>query len=92
MNWRESVSLVDILHWSIKVFSLSLWSVQVIFAIHDLEIALELCLNNFGHKSLLRFWINRLSSLPVEPKQTCEGDEIKLTLLFYQRNYDPLFH
>jgi hypothetical protein len=67
MNWRERETLVHIFNWSIKIFSFSLWSIIIVFAIHYLEIILELCFHNFCHESLWRLRINWLSSLPVKP-------------------------
>lgn len=58
-------SLSHIFNWSVKVFSFSNWSMQVIFTRHNLEIMLEFSFNHFSLMSLWWFWVHWLSSFPV---------------------------
>lgn len=65
MNWGESVSLLDIIYWPIKVLSFSFGSSMIILAEHNLEIIDELTLDDFSHESFRWLWINRLPPLPI---------------------------
>jgi len=70
MNWSSVMwgpfeSLFIILNWPIKKFSLSFWSMQIIFASHYLEIRGKIAFNIFCHVSLRWFRIHWLSPFPV---------------------------
>jgi hypothetical protein len=66
MNRRKCESLMNVIYRPIEIFPLCLWSMVIVLAIHYLEIISELLFDYFSHESFGRFWIDRLSSFPIE--------------------------
>jgi len=70
MNWSSVVwsplkSLFRIFNWSVEVFSFRLWSINIVFACHYLEIECEIAFNVFSYVPLRWLRIYGLSSFPV---------------------------
>jgi len=63
--WAKNKPLMLISDGSIKIFPFGFWSINVIFAIHYLEVVRKLVLNVFSRIPLWRVGIYRLSAFPI---------------------------
>lgn len=92
----KSIAIRIEFHGSIKVFSLSNWSVDIVFWVHDLKVILKLRMSEFSWISFRRIWINWLSSVPIvsfkKIKRLKEKLNLKLTLLYFRKSYNLWRH
>ena len=65
MWWSEGITFFLEFHWSIEIFSLSDWSIVVVFGVHHLEITLKISMQFLRFKSIRWLWVNWLSSVPI---------------------------
>ena len=65
MYRRKHETLRLICYWLVKIFSLSLWSIIIVFTCHYLKIWDESFFYSFYYWSFRRIWIQRFSSFPI---------------------------
>ena len=56
---------MHVVDWSVKEFTFAFRSIDVVFAIHDLEVIAEPALNLFSLIFVSGIWVNRLASFPI---------------------------